>query len=132
MQKNGSDIFFSGFSQMKRIPFFRKYVNWFVPFYSNHPDLPEEAIQTAKTKFAERITERGPFCESDKYSFVIGLSSAISHIPENARQMMENGELGPLGMHGDDDNMQNPSLLRLLYMQDLYRFYRLCPLAEKM
>ena len=132
MQKNGSDIFFSGFSQMKRVPFFRKYINWFIPFYNNHPDLSEQAQQTAKTKFAERITERGPFCESDKYSFIIGLSSAFNQIPENARKMMENGELGPLGMHDDDDNMQKPSLLRLLYMQDLYRFYRLCPLAEKM
>lgn len=32
MQKQGSDVFFGGFSQMKRFDFFRDMSNWFVPF----------------------------------------------------------------------------------------------------
>ena len=132
MQSDGSDIFFAGFSQMKRFPFFQKHVNWFIPFYKEHPDLPENVHQHLNTKFIERVTSRGPFCESDKYSFVIGFTTAMSNIPENIKQMMEDGEMGPLGMHGEDEDMRKPSLLRLQYLQDLYRFYRLCPLAEKM
>ena len=31
MQKQGSDIYFGGFSQMKRFPFFNDMVNWFTP-----------------------------------------------------------------------------------------------------
>lgn len=131
MQNNGSDIFFAGFSQMKRFPFFQKYVNWFIPFFKEHPDLPDNARKHMETKFIERITKRGPFCESDKYSFVIGFTSAMSNIPENVKQMMEDGEMGPLGMHGEEEDMQKPSLLRLQYLQDLYRFYRLCPMADK-
>lgn len=132
MQKNGVDIFFAGFKQMKRLPFFQKYVNWFIPFMKDHPDISGETQEIAKSKFVERVTEHGPFCESDKYSFVIGIATAMSNVPANIREMMENGEVGPLGMHKDDEDMQKPSLLRLQYLQDLYRFYQLCPLARQM
>ena len=37
MQKQGSDIYFGGFSQMKRFPFFNELSSWFTPFYMNHP-----------------------------------------------------------------------------------------------
>lgn len=39
MQRKGSDIFFGGFSQMKRFPFFDAMANWLLPFTLNHPDL---------------------------------------------------------------------------------------------
>lgn len=132
MQKNGSDIFFAGFSQMKRFPFFQKYINWFIPFTKEHPDLPDTARRSANMKFVERISTHGPFCESDKYSFVIAIASTMEKMPENVKQMIENGEMGPLGMHDKDEDMQKPSLLRLQYMQDLFRFYSLCPLAQNM
>ena len=41
MQKQGTDIYFGGFSQMKRFPFFNELSNWFVPFYSHHPAVAE-------------------------------------------------------------------------------------------
>ena len=37
MQKQGADIYFGGFSQMKRFPFFYDISNWLVPFYIQHP-----------------------------------------------------------------------------------------------
>ena len=39
MQKAGADIYFGGFSQMKRFPFFYRISNWFEPFCVNHPEL---------------------------------------------------------------------------------------------
>lgn len=39
MREKGVDIYFSGFSQMKRFPFFSSLVNWFVPFISIIPNL---------------------------------------------------------------------------------------------
>ena len=132
MQKNGADIFFSGFKQMKRLPFFNKHVNWLIPFYKEHPDLSEECKKALETKFIDRVIKQGPFCESDKYSFLLGMAKAMDSVPDNIREMMENGEAGPIGMHKDDEDMQNPSFLRLQYLQDLYRFYRLCPLALKL
>ncbi len=132
MQKNGSDIFFEGFRQMKRFPFFQKFVNWFTPYYNEHPDIPKSEALAESSNFIERVTTLGPFCESDKYSFVIAMTAVLKSMPENVRTMMENGEMGPLGMHQSDDDMLAPSLLRLQYLQDLYRFYNICPLAEKM
>lgn len=132
MQKNGADIFFEGFSQMKRFPFFQKPVNWFVPFYSEHPDIASVGTEVIGSKFVERVTKRGPFCESDKYSFVIAMSKVVSQMPENVRSMMKDGDLGPIGMHAEGDDMQAPSFVRLQYLQDLYRFYRLSPMAAPM
>ena len=37
MQRQGSDVYFGGFSQMKRFPFFSVVANWFMPFYLHHP-----------------------------------------------------------------------------------------------
>ena len=133
MQKGGADIFFEGFSQMKRFPFFQKPVNWFVPFYKTHPDLTAIAgSNVTDSKFVDRVTSRGPFCESDKYSFIIAMSKVASQLPENMRSMMEDGDLGPIGMHPEGDDMTAPSFLRLQYLQDLYRFYRLSPLAASL
>lgn len=41
MQKQGADIYFGGFSQMKRYPFFYDTSNWLVPFYLQHPDIAQ-------------------------------------------------------------------------------------------
>ena len=39
MQRKGSDIYFGGFSHMKRFTFFSEISNWFTPFYAEHPDV---------------------------------------------------------------------------------------------
>lgn len=131
-QKSGADIFFEGFSQMKRFPFFRKAENWFVPFFKEHPDISEVPADIKNGKFVEAVTKRGPFCESDKYSFVIAMSSVMRQVPENMRQMMDNGEMGPLGMQPEGADVRTPSFVRLQCLQDLYRFFRLNTLAQQL
>ena len=37
MQQKGVDVYFGGFSQMKRFPFFNRASNWFVPYYPRTP-----------------------------------------------------------------------------------------------
>lgn len=130
MQKKGSDIFFSGFSQMKRLPFYNKLVNWFVPFTMQHPDIAREVAGLGRSEFVERVTKIGPFCDSDKYSFVIAISSVISQLPDNVKKMMESGEVGPLGMPMDGEANKDVSFIRLRYLQDLYRFYSLHTLGK--
>ena len=44
MQQQGSDIYFGGFSKMKRFPFFDHIANWFMPFSAHHPGLEEVAL----------------------------------------------------------------------------------------
>ncbi len=127
MQKNGSDIFFGGFRQMKRFPFFSKMANWFMPFTVEHPDIGKEISAINSSGFVGKMTERGPFCNSDKYSFVIAMAGVLGHLPENMRTMIEEGQVGPLGMQEGASATPSASLTRLQFLQDLYRYSRLNP-----
>ena len=132
MQKKGSDIFFEGFSQMKRFPFFNKMVNWFIPYYPEHPDIETTMKNIGNSSFVDVVMKRGPFCESDKYSFIIAISSVLQQLPENVRKMMESGDMGPIGMRGEDADLNDPAFIRLQYLQDLYRFMRLNNIGKMM
>lgn len=125
MQKQGSDIYFGGFSQMKRFPFFYDISNWFVPFYLQHPDIRHFVNRMQGNKFLEKMMKTGPFCNSDKYSFVIAFQQVIDRIPESMRQMLERGEATMGELPADD--LATPAFIRRAYLMDLYRFYRLFP-----
>lgn len=125
MQKAGSDIYFGGFSQMKRFPFFSTMSNWFCPFYAEHPALRSVNAKLDGNPFIKLLFKSGPFCDSDKYSFAIAMSGIMDKIPGNMREMMGNAEaLGPVAAQ---EEMQTPAYIRRMYLQDLYRFYKLYP-----
>lgn len=132
MQQQGSDIFFGGFKQMKRFPFFGRLINWFIPFDIRHPDIQQVTEKLQGSKFLERVLEKGPFCNSDKYSFVYAMSEVIGRFSEKMRNLMEEGDMGPLGMHEDIQELMEPAYLRRQYMQDLFRFYSINPLAASL
>ena len=71
MQKQGADIYFGGFSQMKRFPFFYDISNWLVPFYIQHPDIQQYVSRMEGNRFLQHIMANNMFCNNDKYSFVI-------------------------------------------------------------
>ena len=125
MQKQGSDVYFGGFKQMKRFPFFYTLSNWFIPFYIQHPDLNTLSENVRSSRFIKTIIQNGVFCNSDKYSFMLALSSIISQVPEPLREAMNAGEaIDPAASIID---VHTPIYIRLTYLQDLYRFYRLHP-----
>ncbi|MBQ9232287.1 MAG: tetratricopeptide repeat protein [Prevotella sp.] len=125
MQKQGSDIYFGGFSQMKRFPFFYDISNWLVPFYLQHPDIVHFVHRMQGNKFVEKMMQTGPFCNSDKYSFVIAFQQVFERIPEGMRKMLERGEatMGEV----PEEELHTPAFIRRAYLMDLYRFYRLFP-----
>lgn len=123
MQEKGSDIYFGGFSQMKRFSFFYTLSNWFVPFYERHPALREMRSKLGSDRFLNMLFASGPFCDSDKYSFALAMVHVIDKLPANVREMMGNSEV--LGMSVSEENRHAPAYIRRLYLQDLYRFYRL-------
>lgn len=129
MQKSGSDIYFAGFSQMKRFPFFNQVVNWFVPFYHQHPAISAIWNQTKGKKFLQTITELGAFCDSDKYSFVFAFESVFNQLPAHMIEMIEKGEASPTAIGGEVpfEEQQQPAFIRRQYLQNLYRFFRLFP-----
>lgn len=123
MQNAGADIYFGGFSQMKKFPFFYNIVNWFCPFSTDHPDIQQAIAPVKDSKMLQHLIGGGPFCDSDKYSFVLAMSSVINRMPANIREMMDNQELvAPGQMSGD---MNTEAYKRRMYLQDLYRFFRL-------
>lgn len=123
MQRAGVDIYFRGFSMMKRYPFFHTLSNWLCPFYPEHPGLATVTERMQGLKFLGQLFEHGPFCDSDKYSFAISLSSVIDRIPANVREMMNGGEVMMMPMASEENG--KPAYIRRMYLQDLYRFYRL-------
>ncbi len=123
MQKAGADIYFGGFSQMKRFPFFYRISNWFEPFYVNHPELQSSVAKLKGSQLMQHLFDSGPFCDSDKYSFALAMKSVIDKIPENMREMINSEEA--LGAVMPQEEMQTPSYKRRMYLQDLYRFFRL-------
>ena len=125
MQKQGSDIYFGGFSQMKRFSFFQEICNWFVPFYIDHPGIADVAEKFQKNSFLQSLMKAGPFCHSDKYSFVLAFNQVMNHIPKNLWEMMERGEASVTEVLKEES--RSAAYIRRIYLQDLYRFFRLYP-----
>ena len=125
MQKSGADIYFGGFSQMKRFPFFNTISNWFVPFYQEHPDVQQAWANIGTTKFLNSMMRVGAFCDSDKYSFALAYEQVMRRLPESMRQMMERGEAVPVGGEVSIEDQKSPAFIRRIYLQNLYRFFRL-------
>ncbi|MDD7258307.1 MAG: tetratricopeptide repeat protein [Prevotellaceae bacterium] len=123
MQKAGSDIYFGGFSQMKRFPFFYSVSNWFCPFYLEHSGIVSVVDRMRGSDFLKNVLEHGPFCDSDKYSFILAMASVIEKLPANLREMLGNADaLGPVASEAE---RHDGTYIRRMYLQDLYRFFRL-------
>ena len=129
MQNQGADIYFDGFSKMKRFPFFYDIGNWFVPFYIQHPDIAQYVEQLDGVDWMKIIVEGvGTFCNSDKYSFLIVFQQMMNRLPESLVQMMKRGE-GAIAMMNEKskEEQSKPAFIRRNYLMDLYRFFMLFP-----
>lgn len=125
MQKAGSDIYFGGFSQMKRFSFFNNTANWFYPFYLEHPEISSVTDSLKSTPLLAAVLSNGPFCDSDKYSFTLAVSSVINRLPPNMRDVLNSPE--SLGQTVSDEDQKKPAYIRRMILQDMYRFFRLFP-----
>ena len=129
LQEQGSDLFFGGFRHVKRHPFFNDLINWFCPFYFDHPQLP--VIHNEDDKhIIKNLLSRTPFCDSDKYSFFISMNQAISTIPDNIKEMLKRGD-AQLDIVGGGDVIHNAAFIRRTYLQDLFRFYKISDKATR-
>ena len=123
MQKTGIDIYYGGFSQMKRFRFFGQLSNWFAPFSSDHIDLQTIVAKLGNKSFLENLMKNGSFCDSDKYSFVFAIASVIDKLPDNIKKMLVHGEA--LGTTISTEQKESAAYIRRTYMQDLFRFFNL-------
>lgn len=122
MQKMGMDVYFGGFSQMKRFPFFNKANNWFVPFYAEHPELkPLEGLD--ESRLEENLFKHSSFCNSDKYSLALAIAMVASQIPAELKNALNTSAVEIQGNIAPD--IHNPAYIRRMFLQDLYRFFLL-------
>lgn len=126
MERQGADVYFGGFSQMKRYPFFYDTSNWLVPFFVQHPDIAQFVKKQKNNRFLESLMQRGPFCNSDKYSFFIAFQEVMGQFPASIRELTEYGEAS-LGEMERLEEHTTAAYIRRIYLMDLYRFYRLFP-----
>lgn len=75
------------------------------------------------TQFLELLLEKGHFCESDKYSLALAMSSVISKLPANMLEVLKSGDT--IGFGDNKEVSDKPTYLRRMYLQDLYRFFRI-------
>lgn len=123
MQKQGSDIYFGGFSKMKTFPFFNDLCNWFAPFNAAHPALGAARERLAGSTFLNNLMENGPFCDSDKYSFALAIAQIMDRMPDNVKEMLNSdATFGPTVSKEEQDD---PAYICRSYLQSLYRFFRL-------
>lgn len=122
MQENGADIFFGGFSKAKRFSFFYTLMNWFCPFYIEHPQVILTNLRDVPMAFLSKIVDGQYFCNSDKYSFILSLAHVISQIPKDMLEMMKQGEVVPTF---EDKSTNIEIFTRRAYLNDLYRFFYL-------
>ena len=123
MQKQGSDIYFGGFSKMKTFPFFNDLCNWFAPFNAAHHALGAARERLAGSTFLNNLMENGPFCDSDKYSFALAIAQIMDRMPDNVKEMLNSD--ATLGPTVSKEEQENPAYICRSYLQSLYRFFRL-------
>lgn len=123
MQKQGSDIYFGGFSKMKTFPLFNDLCNWFAPFNAAHPALGAARERLAGSTFLNNLMENGPFCDSDKYSFALAIAQIMDRMPDNVKEMLNSD--ATLGPTVSKEEQENPAYICRSYLQSLYRFFRL-------
>ena len=123
MERAGSDIYFGGFSHMKRFPFFNTLSNWFCPFYLEHPALKMTTTKVGDKDILGRIISTGPFCDSDRYSFALAMATVFDRMPSSLKEMISSGAMTPNSGVIADANA--PATIRRQYIQDIYRFFEL-------
>ncbi len=128
LQMEGADTYMSTFSHLKSYPFFRQAAHWFYPFDKNNSAVSFLFRNEDKSSIIDALIGSTMFCNSDKYSFCLSLSS----LPEKQREMlsmqmidMNNSKEELKMIEEDSKNASKPSVVCRQYIQDLYRFLKL-------
>ena len=117
LMQEGSDTNYSSFCMLKDMYFFDSIENWFLPFYHDNKEL--DGLRNDNPEILDLVDNIMFLCDSDKYSFCLNLN----RIPTSAR-----GNLSEQLKVTSDNKAETPDTkkdISNLYIQDLYRFYKL-------
>ena len=132
LQMEGADVFMASFSMLKMFPFFSEFSNWFIPFFTENPEIGSliDISDPVNRRFVEAIDSAPILCNSDKHSFCF----SIQKLPKENREFMAAGmkaEMDQFLEIGKDEELTTPGreaeFVSNQYIQDLYRFYKLHP-----
>jgi tetratricopeptide (TPR) repeat protein len=132
LQMEGADVFMGSFAMLKMYPFFSEFTNWFIPFFTQNPQVEHLVKSDDETNkwFIDALTSAPILCNSDKYSFCF----SIQNLPKENREFMAQGmnaEMGQFKEMQKDEELTDPGkkagYVSNQYVQDLYRFYKLHP-----
>lgn len=132
LQMEGADVFVGSFSMLKSFPFFNEMGNWFVPFFTEDPEIRKviNTSEPATRNFIETIGSAPILCDSDKYSFCF----SMHQLPKENLEFMAEGlkaEMDQFKEIENDEELTAPGrkagFISNQYIQDLYRFYKLHP-----
>ena len=116
LMMEGADTNFSSFQHLKDMAFFQNIENWFMPFYHESKDL--DGLRNENPDILDMVDNIFFLCDSDKYSFCLNLV----RIPSNARNTLSE-QLKVTSDKKIDESSEKD--ISNLYIQDLYRFYKL-------
>ena len=137
MQMNGADVYMATFAQMKTYPFFNSIENWFRPFDPTNNAVSGlfPAGEEGEPTLQRLVMRSDIFCNSDKYSFCL----ALNQLPAAQRDLLRDQireqkdaldeEVASSLNEAIKRQKGKPTTKTLTrqYMQDLYRFFHLCP-----
>jgi len=123
LQLEGADVMLSSFIHLKNFPFFNEIHNWFIPFVPNSHIMEDPEL----SDLIKVMLKSNMLCNSDKYSFYL----SISQMPDSYKNMMGqfSADSSAIKEMLQEEMPDNPSdkihPAARLYIQDLYRFYKL-------
>ena len=124
LKMEGYDVNYSSFYRLKSFAFFQRLENWFMPFDPDCPDI-REGVQTLHENFpqvVDALMTNGFMCDSDKYSFFLSLAQMPAEYRQNAGLQLKIDS-----SQSHDREMTDSASFINLYLQDLYRFFKLYP-----
>jgi tetratricopeptide (TPR) repeat protein len=132
LQMEGTDVFMSTFSMLKRFDFFSRMSNWFAPFHAGHMEIHKLFSDTEEinSRLLEALEKAFYICNSDKYSFALNFlaipapqrTMIIAHFEAELQQMKDLATEEQLL----DQSLSSDSII-IQYIQDVYRFFKLFP-----
>lgn len=138
LQMEGSDVYMSTFSQLKKYPFFNEVSNWFYPFDRKHSTIVQTFGEETNVNnpMLDLLLQSGFLCNSDKYS----MAFTLNQIPQVQRNLMFNQMtsqnledlLESERMEGLKQYAARPEVISNQYIHDLYRFFKLNPRCKEM
>ena len=137
LQMEGADTYMGTFAQLKTFPFFQQAAHWFYPFSTQISEVAS-ILPSGNDKgnnLIRHLLELPMFCNSDRYSFCFTFMT----IPQ-VQQNIVTSQLAEQDLHlnesieqlvNENRKGEKTDITAKLYLQDLYRFFKLWPFRKE-